>query len=329
MLCSLFSCSTSLQCSSNLKITVTGQHHYYLIDGTSLCVEAVNPYSMIVFDTLGSAVVTPEIVKQGGELYSFEQQSMKNNNFTGIWFGEKLGKVLIETKTAVTVKFTVVVFPKECTVRYVSNTRKSSFSLTPRKTNAIQSLCYFNGAYGDYNYDFVYDLKENDYFRLIRNDNFLRQYTGNNYFSGLSKSDDPVVVLASTTNTAFNSTLTMTSSCDDIIPDTNLTKKLDSNEPLMLYGEFLNDFPVVIEDNPVSDIITICLIVIFLVCIVCCIIYRIYRWRKNIKEQELYDLMKASEPKKKYKKIIRNKKHNKDVLKELNAFQDNIEDEAK
>ena len=298
----------SLSCSSTLELSKTGQHHFFLIDGTSVCLKITKPYTLLIFDSIDESTITPEIFKDDGTLYDFEPQSYVQSNFSGIWFGNKLGNVQIVTKVALTARFTYVIFQSDCEIMYFSNTRESTFSVSSLQSQ-YKTICYFNGVYGDYSYKFNYNLPDGDYFRLIRNDGFLREYTGNNYFKGISHSDDPVVVYMSTENNMFKSNVTTQSSCDDIIPDTNLTQFVQGTEPKLLYGEYLNDFEPIIEEDLAGKIVTICLIVIFLACIIGCITYKIYRCYKNKKEQEIYDLIKASAPKKKYKKIIRNHKN--------------------
>ena len=318
----------SFSCSSTLELAHTSQHHFFIIDGTSICLQVSKPYTLLIFDTMGESKVTPEIRKDDGSTYDFPPQSFSNGNFGGIWFGNKLGTVHIVTQTSMTTRFSYAIFPPGCEIFYFSNTRNSTFSVSSL-VSTHKTICYFNAAFGDYSYRFNYNLPEGDYFRLIRNDGYLRQYTGNNYFSGVSRSDDPVVVYMFTDNDVFKSNVTVTATCDDIIPDTNLTQYVEGDEPKLLYGEYLNDFEPVIEEDLAGTIVTICLLVIFVGCIVGCIIYKIYRWRKNIKEQEIYDLIKASAPKKKYKKIIRNKKnHHNDDMHELHLLDKESGDNA-
>ncbi|EAY08841.1 hypothetical protein TVAG_050750 [Trichomonas vaginalis G3] len=195
--------------------------------------------------------------------------------------------------------------------------------------NDTSNLCFFAGTYGSYTYKASYDLSDDDLLHIVRNDNVPRNYYGNNRFHGTSSKDDPVIFTLNSNNSTLNSDVNISVYSEDIIPDTNITVELNSSNYSFLVGQYLDDFPPAEVDDKYSDIVSICLIVIFVLTSIGCLIYRIvsYLRKKKLRKQLAIERMNA--PKKKYKKIFREKRHSKkNNLEELDYILNNEDDET-
>lgn len=303
-------------CDDAFKIDTTGQHHFAVVDGSLICLQITKPKTVLIFDYLVNASASVCLNQEGGECKNVGDIKIVNStyNISGYWFGSTTGYVRIRAPAATNVKFSYAIFPDSCSSRLVTNQRDYSFKVSNGTLDNETGFCFFNAAYGSFNYKVNYQLGEYDYLNIKRNDLIPRRYSGNNRFQGVSSADDPALFFIEKTNEEVNisSDLNITVHCEDIIPETNITQFLNTTEDKFFLGEFVNDFPPPEVDDKYSNIISIVLIVIFSGCAVGCIIYRIisYCHKKKLREQRA--LEKASLPKKRYRRIIRNTKRKTD-----------------
>lgn len=300
--------SLSLCDSTDLKLDHTQQHHFLLVSGSHVILEVVKPYTLVVFSELGEAR-GHVCINTDGECHEAGTIGMFNEsyNLSGVWFGKNTGEIRLETTAMVTVKFSSVLFPSDCDKYLTTNTRNYTINLAKEDFIYNIKFCFYPATYGTYQYKVSYIIGDNDLLHISRKDNVPRNYGGNNRFTGTSVADDPVLFSLDTSDPHINSTVNFSIICDDIIPETNITTYLNSSNLTFLPGQYLDDFPPPEVDDKFSNILSITLIVIFVGCGIGCIVYRIVSYCKKKKLRELRAIERANAPKKRYKKIIRNK----------------------
>lgn len=293
-----------------LKIDSTGQHHFLVIQGSEYCLAVPKPKTVIIFDAFGEAKGRVCINKDD-DCVDVGEISMFNStyNISGIWFGDSTGEIHISSPSIITTKFVYAIMPDVCDKILITNQRNYSFKLTNNDLQDSKGFCFFDAAYGTYNYKVQYNIDEDDALHIKRNDNVPRTYRNNNRFSGTSVADDPALFYIDSSNQKLNSSINLSVICDDIIPDTNITRYITDFNYTFLRGEFVNDFPPPEVDDKFSNILSITLLVVFAGCGIGCIIYRVVSYYRKKKLREQRALERANAPKKKYRKILRNKMH--------------------
>ena len=266
----MFSLLLSLSASSKteLELSKTGQHHFLVVEGTEITLKVVKKYTLIVFNTIGACTVNA-FLSGSSDKKPLGEIQFANTNFSGIWTGPETGHIKIASKETLTINFVYAILSDDCDAVYVTNTRKTVFSIKPPLE--IQRLYYFNAVFGSYNYKVSYDLSENETLKIIRNDKRLREYKGDNRFTGMSMSDDPVVLQLFTNVDDINGSVNMESTSNDIISDANLTFCITGSnlsKSMYLFGGYNDDKYPEVEDQTAGLIVTISLLVIFGLCII-------------------------------------------------------------
>lgn len=298
--------------SKSLVMEKTGQHNFLLVDGSTICLITKSPNQAIILNHLGEATVAIDLTLNGVKQTVNDFPSTVGgdaDNISAVYFGGYNATLEITTKSMINVKFTYVAFPDDCKRKVITNTRNATFEVTKDDSNH-HSICYFNGVYGSYDYKVKYNIDpDNDMLRIIRHDDRPRIYTSDNRFSGQSLKDEPVLIYVYQTDQSkpLNSTVTMTCTTLDDIAEYNTTWDFEGNEPQVFHGLYMDDRYPEPEDDTVSQIVAVALVIIFILCAIGCVIYKIYRCilEKRLRREKLESMKQP--PTKRYKKIVRSK----------------------
>lgn len=329
MLCFLI--PLTLCATTQLKLDHTQQHEFLLISGSEVVLDVVKSHTLLVFSTLGNATATVCVNDASGDCNEVGTLGFFNEtyNISGVYMANYTGSVTIKTEHYVTVKFAAALLSSDCDLILTTNTRNYTAHLNYSDFQHSINFCFFASTFGTYQYKVSYKIDDSDYLHIIRNDHIPRNYGGDNRFSGTSAADDPVVFTLDTSADHINSTVNITLISENIIPDTNVTMFVPSNELYFLHGQYLDDFPEPEVDSTVSDIVSIALVVIIVASGIGCIIYRIVSYCRKKKMRELQRIERERAPKKRYKKIIRSKhtyvKQEEQSHYELKDQEDNIQ----